>query len=107
MEVESGEETAGLPGGFSSLRACAETYSDSLPLSSSTGAAALKAPVVYREELNVWHQGENWGTVFPETELLAEAIAPLLSPPLTEPQSVVGIISETPSTWLTLFALPW
>ena len=34
-----------------------------------------------------WHQGESRGIAFFQIELLAEAIAPLLSPPCTEPQS--------------------
>ena len=38
----------------------------------------------------------------------AEAIVPFLNPPPTKTQSQKeGAISETPSTWLTLFALPW
>ena len=38
----------------------------------------------------------------------AEAIVPLLNRPQKEPQKQwVGTISETPLTWLTLFAPPW
>ena len=37
------------------------------------------------------------------------AIIPFLNPPPTEPQSsqAAGSIYESPSTWQTLFALPW
>ena len=38
---------------------------------------------------------------FPQTEVLAGAIVPFLSPLPTEPEA--GSIS----TWLNLFALPW
>ena len=38
----------------------------------------------------------------------AEAIVPFLNPPHRETQSCqAGAISETPSTWLTLFDPPW
>ena len=50
----------------------------------------------------------SWGKAFFQTERQAEAIVPFLSPSPTEPQSQqVGAITETPSTWLTLFAPPW
>ena len=68
------------------------TYSVSLPLSSSTRAAAWKAPVVYRKKLKCLALRQ------------AEAIVPFLIPPPTEPQSwQAGAIYETPSIWLTLF----
>ena len=47
---------------------------------------------------------------FSQTEWQAKAIVPYLNPPphgATEPQSQqAGDISETPSTWLTLFDQP-
>ena len=56
------------------------------------------------EELGGWRGGGGFSPI----EVLAEAIVPFLSPPPTEPQSLqVETISVTPSTWLTLFALPW
>ena len=87
------------------LKGPAQTYSDSLPLSSSTGAA-WRHQWHTRRNWSVWHQGESWGMAFSKTELLAEAIAPLLRPLLTEPPSAAGTIVETPSTWLTLFVPP-
>ena len=87
------------------LKGPAQTHSDSLPLSSSTGAAWRHQWHTGRN-WSVWHQGESWGMAFSKTELLAEAIAPLLRPLLTEPPSVAGTIVETPSTWLTLFVPP-
>ena len=56
---------------------------------------------------SVWHQGESWGTAFSQAERQAEALVPFLSPTFTEPQNwQVSTISETPSNWLTLLALP-
>ena len=47
-------------------------------------------------------------TAFSQTERMAEDIIPFLSPPSTKPQNQQeGAISETPSTWLTLFAPSW
>ena len=66
----------------SSSRAHTQTFLDSLPLSSSTGAAAQKAKEISRGELNYLASGRELGAgaVFCQTEVLAEAIAPFLRP---------------------------
>ena len=69
------------------------TYSDLLPLSCNTSIAAWKAPVVHREKLKCLTSG------------CAQTINPLLNPSLTE--LVSSALSETSSTWLTLFDRPW
>ena len=59
-------------------------------------------------EINVWHQGESWGTALSQTVRCVGAIVPFLNPPPTESQSQqAGSISETSSAWLILFVLPW
>ena len=71
------QRACGVPGS-SSKRANTQTYSESLPLSSSAGTAAWKAPGTDGEELS-------WGTAFSQTKALAEAIVHLKSPSPTEP----------------------
>ena len=96
-------ETAGIPGS-SSWRSCAQTYSDSLPLSFSVGGSILKGAkdTQGRTELSITRVRAG-GSFLPD--VLAEIIVPFLSP---SPQSQqAGAISETPSTWLPLFATPW
>ena len=89
--IELVKETAGAPKQF--LLKNPHMGSDSVPLSFSTGVAAWKAPVVYREELK--YLASRW----------AEAIVPFLK---LHPQSQqAGAISENPSTWLTVFDQPW
>ena len=56
----------------------------------------------------VWHQGTSSGTAFSQKERQTEAVVPSFSPHPTESQSQqADAISETPSTWLTLFAQTW
>ena len=65
----------------------------------------LKGTSATQEETE--DSGSKVSTAFSQAEGWAEAIIPFLNPSPTEPQSQqAGAISETPSTWLTLFAPP-
>ena len=84
--------------GSSSLTACAQTYSNSLALSSSTGTVAWKTPggLASRWELQ--------GQLSPRQKWWQR---PLFIFWACHTQSLqAGAISESPSTWLTLFSLP-
>ena len=61
-----------------------------------------------RRNWSTWHQSEDRETAFSLTEKGANTIVLFLNVPPIEPQSwQAGAISETPSTWLTLFTLTW
>ena len=60
-----------------SLKTPAETYSNSLALSFSTGSAAWKIPGTYQEEINCPLRAEE--AAFTQTEVLVQAIVSLLS----------------------------
>ena len=62
---------------------------DSIPLSSSTRAVPLKAPGTYEEGLSGFRASAG-EAAFSHTEVLPEAIVPLLSPPPTLPACTGG-----------------
>ena len=77
-------------------------YSDSHHLSSSTRVTARRAPVAYGDELKCLASGQELGIAFYWTEWQAEAILLFLNIPPIKPHTwQAGVISETPSTWLT------
>ena len=54
----------------------------------------------------VWLRVRAEGEAFFQAEVLIEAIVPLLSPPPPSLQTQAGVIFESPSTCLTVLALP-
>ena len=96
-----------VPGSFS-LRNHTQTHSYSIHLNDCTRVAAWKASVTKRKKWSDWYQVKCWETAYSHTESLTKSIVPLSIHPYTRPLSQhVTAMSETPSTMIKLFDLPW
>ena len=91
----------------SSSRTLTETYSDSLALSHSTGAAAQRMPGTYGESLNCLSSGQEMEGQLSSRQKCSQR--PLFLWWALPPQSQQAgtTMSEFLSTWLSLFTPTW